>query len=100
MEPRRATGLFSFSQSGRPRPTDSVFDRLLQKNKLTLDTIGRNADGIGLFKIFSPSNFTGKTKDPNRDFIQADWIRTPNSLEIHSALFEMRFFKKGAKLAL
>ena len=63
----------------------------------TLDTIGISADGIGLFRGFSPSNFTGETKDPNGVFTEAGWIRTPkNSLEIYSALFEMGFFKKGA----
>ncbi|WP_303789973.1 hypothetical protein, partial [Anaerotruncus colihominis] len=61
-----------------------------------MDTIGRNADGIGLFRGFCPSNFTGKIKDPNGGFTEAGWIRTPNSLEIYSALFEMGFFKKGA----
>ena len=63
----------------------------------TLDTIGISADGIGLFRGFSPSNFTGETKDPNGVFTEAGWIRTPkNSLEIYSALFETEFFKKGA----
>ena len=47
------------------------------KNKLTLDTIGRNADGIGLFGGGATSNFTVKTKDPNRGFTEAGWIRTP-----------------------
>ena len=49
------------------------------KNKLTLDTIGRNADGIGLFKEFFPSKFKGKTKDLNRSFIQAEGIKTPKT---------------------
>jgi hypothetical protein len=47
------------------------------KKMPTLDTIGRNADGIGLFRGFSPSNFTGETKDPNGVFTEAGWIRTP-----------------------
>ena len=65
------------------------------KKMPTLDTIGRNADGIGLFRGFSPSNFTGETKDPNGVFTEAGWIRTPkNSLEIYSALFKMGFSKR------
>ncbi|MFR1110129.1 MAG: hypothetical protein ACLSDO_03255 [Anaerotruncus colihominis] len=42
-----------------------------------MDTIGRNADGIGLFGDFWPSNFTGKTKDPNGGFTEDGWIQTP-----------------------
>ena len=61
----------------------------------TLDTIGISADGIGLFRGFSPSNFTGETKDPNGVFTEAGCIRTPkNSLEIYSALFKMGFSKR------
>ena len=70
--------------------------RLHQKNKLTLDTIGRNADGIGLFRGCFTSNFTGKTKDPNGGPQKLAGFKPPNSLEIYSALFEMGFFKKGA----
>lgn len=49
------------------------------KKMPTLDTIGRNADGIGLFKEFFPSKFKGKTKDLNRSFIQAEGIKTPKT---------------------
>jgi len=67
----------------------------MTKRMPTLDTIGISADGIGLFRGFSPSNFTGETKDPNGVFTEAGWIRTPkNSLEIYSALFKMGFSKR------
>ena len=51
----------------------------------------------GFLEVFPPSNFTGETKDPNGVFTEAGWIfEPPDPLEIHRALFEMRFFKKGA----
>ena len=61
----------------------------------TLDAIGSNADGIGLFGSFYPSNFASKTKDANRGLIQADRIRTPKVLQKTMVPFLKQDFQKG-----
>ena len=63
---------------------------------LTLDTIGISADGIGLFRFFSPRISQVKQKIQTGVSQKRAGFKPQNFLEIHSALFEMRFFKKGA----
>ena len=63
---------------------------------LTLDTIGISADGIGLFRFFSPRISQVKQKIQTGVSQKLAGFEPPNSLEIYSALFEMGFFKKGA----
>mgnify|MGYP000852113228 FL=1 len=62
---------------------------------LTLDTIGISADGIGLFRFFSPRISQVKQKIQTGVSQKLAGFEPPNSLEIYSALFETEFFKKG-----
>ena len=62
----------------------------------TLDTIGRNADGIGLFGGGPPQISQLKQKIQTGGSQKLAGSEPQNSIEIHSVLFEMRFFKKGA----
>ena len=63
----------------------------------TLDTIGRNADGIGLFGGGGPPQISQlKQKIQTGGSQKLAGSEPQNSIEIHSVLFEMRFFKKGA----
>ena len=70
----------------------------LAKKMPTLDTIGRNADGIGLFGGGgSPPQISQlKQKIQTGGSQKLAGSEPQNSIEIHSVLFEMRFFKKGA----
>ena len=67
------------------------------KKMPTLDTIGRNADGIGLFGGGGPPQISQlKQKIQTGGSQKLAGSEPQNSIEIHSVLFEMRFFKKGA----
>ncbi|MBS4987777.1 hypothetical protein [Anaerotruncus colihominis] len=61
-----------------------------------MDTIGISADGIGLFRFFSPRISQVKQKIQTGVSQKLAGFEPPNSLEIYSALFETEFFKKGA----
>ena len=95
LEPFRAPGFFLYPKQ---MPASGVVPNWasLPKRMPTLDTIGRNAGGIGFFRGFCPQISQVKQKIQTGISQKLAGFEPPNSLEIYSALFEMGFFKKGA----